>query len=390
LDKLASGYGITTTGFNKRDLNSIIDYVESSLKSADKFGANIDFTNNDPTYQFSMPFMELMAEIWELAEQDFYIPNPAYAEGIPLSYAGKYIGISRKQATKATGIARFTGIAGTVIDTSFQISTDTNIVFVTTESKIISSSGYVDINIEAVNAGASGNVSENTITKIISPLIGLNSVTNVSGTSGGQDEESDVNFRTRYNESTASGSGSTVDAIKANVLKVTAVTDCVVKQNKTDSTVDGIPPHSIYALVNGGDSTAVAQAIFNKTAGGINTYGTTSINITDSQGIVHQINFSRPVQVPIWIKIDVTTDSSYPADGNTQIKNAVLSYIESIRVGESVVIYKIMNSISNLRLAGLNDMSVTLSTDGTTYNATNIAIDSDKIAVTELAKIEVI
>lgn len=389
MDKLASGYGITTTGFNKRDLNSIIDYVESSLKSADKFGADIDFSNNDPVYQFSMPLMELFAEMWEVAEQDFYIPNPAYAEGIPLGYSGKYIGISKKQATKSTGTERFTGTAGTVIDINFQVGTDTNIIFITTESKIIPSGGYVDINIEAVNAGANGNVSENTITKIISPLIGLNSVTNLSIATGGQDEESDPNFRTRYNESVSNGSGSTADAIRANILKVTAVTDCIVKENKTNSTVDGIPSHTIYALVNGGDSTAIAQAIFAKTAGGIDTYGTASINVTDTQGIVHQVNFSRPVQVPIWIKVITTTDSNFPSNGKVQMQNAILSYIESIGVGESVKIYKINAAITALNLSGVDDMSITLSTDGTTYNATNITIDSDKIAVTELAKIEV-
>jgi len=390
LDKLASGYGITTTGYNKRDFNSIVGYMSTSLKSSDKFGANVDFTDKDPLYHLSVPIMELLAEIWEVAEQTFYIPNPKYAEGTPLGYAGKYIGISRKQATKASGVVRFTGTSGTIISTDFQVKTDMDILFITTENKIIPSIGYVDINIVAVNAGANGNVSSNTITKIVSPLIGLNSVTNLNETTGGQDEESDTNFRTRYANSTSSGSGSTTDAIRANVLKVTAVTDCIVKQNKTDSTVDGIPPHSIYVLVNGGDNTAIAQAILEKSPGGIDTYGSITVDVVDSQGITQHISFSRPSQVDIWIRVDVTTNSSFPADGDTQIQNEVLSYIGGIGVGESVKIYKINAAITSLNLNGIDDMTITLSTDGVTYEPNNIVMDSDKIAITELAKIEVV
>lgn len=390
MDKLVSGYGITVTGYAKRDFNSIKSYIENSLKSSDKFGADIDFSDADPLYQFTVPPMELLAELWEVAEQTFYINNPKYAEGVPLGYAGKYIGISKKQATKASGTARFTGTAGTVINFNFQIGTDTNIIFVTTETKIIPSIGYVDINIVAVNPGANGNTSENTIIKIISPLIGLDSVTNLSSTTGGQDEESDPNFRTRYFQSTSSGSGSTVDAIRAHVLKVTAVTDCVVKQNKTNSAVDGVPPHSIYVLVNGGDDTAIAKAILEKSPGGIDLYGTTTINIVDSQDVIQQIKFSRPTQKTVWIKVGITVDSDFPLDGNTQIKNAVLAYMASIKLGENVKIYKINAAITALNINGIDDMSITLSVDGVTYNAANISIDSDKIAVTDIEKIEVI
>ena len=385
-----NGYGITNTGYVKKDYLTLMNDSESRLKSDDIFGSNIDFSQNDPLYHLFAAIEEGLSELWEVWEQVFYSGSPKFAEGVNLSNIGKLIGISRKQASKATGIERFTGTAGTVIPVNYQVQTNSNIIFLTTQTASIGSGGYADISIIAQNAGLSGVVAANTIIKIVNPMIGLDSVTNQTDTVGGQDEETDTAFRTRYIESTASGDGSTVEAIRSNLLTVTGVTDAKVEENVTDMTVNNIPPHSIYALVHGGNDADIAAAIFSKCAGGIESYGTTSTNITDSQGITHTISFSRPVQINVYIKIDVTTSASYPSDGNAQIIAAIKSYIDNISVGQDVLIYKLIMTISALNLTGLDDMAITLSTDGTTYSASNIAIDDDKIATTTVDKIEVV
>lgn len=387
---MADTYGVTSTGYVTKDYLTLMNDAESRLKSDDIFGSDIDFTENDPLYHFFSAICEGQAELWEVLGQIFYSASPKYSEGVNLSNIGKLIGISRKQASKATGAERFTGTAGTVIPANYQVQTNSGIIFLTTQTMSINSNGYVDIPIVAQSAGISGVVAANTIIKIVNPIIGLDSVTNLSDTVGGQDEETDIAFRTRYADSTASGDGSTVDAIRSNLKSVTGVTDATVTENVTDSTVNNVPPHSIFCLVNGGNDTDVAKAIFEKRAGGINTYGSTSVSITDSQGISHTINFSRPTHVNVWIKIDVTTNGDYPSDGNTRIIAVIKDYIDNIGVGQDVLIYKLIMTISSLNLAGLDDMSITLSTDGTTYTANNLTIDSDKIAVTTTDKIGVI
>lgn len=388
--KLDSGYGITATGFNKKTYNDLMSNLGDNLRSDDLFGADIDFSDLDPLKHFSAPVMEVAAELWELAEQVFYSASPKYAEGNPLSATGKYIGISRKQATKAKGTERFNGTAGVNIPIGYIIGTENDISFITTESGLIAASGYIDLSIEAVNVGSSGNTPVNTITKIINPLIGLNSITNIMETIGGQDMEADTNFRTRYAKSTATGAGSTTDAIAANVLKMNNVIDCIATENYEDTTVNNIPPHAIETLVKGGNDVDIAQAIFEKKPGGIKVYGTTTVNVTDSQGVTHPISFSRPTNTNVWIKVDVTTTSDFPSDGNTQIQTAVITYINSLKLGEDVKIYKISAAITALKLSGIDDMSITLSTDGTTYNASNVAIDTKAIAVTDTSKIEVV
>mgnify|MGYP000908871819 FL=1 len=389
LDKLDSGYGITDAGFNIRDFNSIADYVKSRLQSEDKFGANIDFTNNDPLYQLSVPFMELIAEMWEVAEQDFYAGSPKYAEGIPLTNTGKYIGIGRKQPFSAIGIERFYGTAGTKITKDIQIGTDGGVTFLPTQEGTITGT-YIDLPIQCTTSGAIGNTPANTITKVITPVIGLTSITNPTETSKGEDEETDTNFRTRYQESTELASGSTLDAVKAILLTLTGVQDVSIEENDNDTIENGIPAHSFETFVYGGADNDVAQAIFDKRPGGIKAFGTTIVDVTDTQGRVFHIGFSRPTSVPIWFKITKTVDSTYPTDGDTQIKTALLNYMKNIKLGEDIIVYKIISLISNLNLSGLLDIKVELSIDNITYVNTNQPINAEQVAITDINKVQVV
>lgn len=383
-------YGITSTGFNKKTLDILKTEFEENLKSEDAFGESIDFSEQDPLFQFSMPILYLASELWEVAENVFYSASPKFAEGNLLSNTGKYIGIARKQASWASGSIRITGDEDTFINAGFVVKTGSGIMFETLEDVTIDENGYVETSISALDVGVSGNVAENTITVMDKPLLGVTSVTNPQATSGGQDEESDTVFRARYDTSTAISSGSTIDAIKANLLTLTGVEDVTITENETDGEVNGIPPHSFETFVYGGQDTAIAEAIFEKKPGGIKAFGTTILDVEDSQGVLHTIGFTRPTSVDIYFKITKTVDSNYPLDGDTQIKNAILNYMSEIKLGQDVVVYKVISLISNLSLSGLLDIIVELSVDGVTYSSSNISIDTNSAAVTSLDKIEVI
>lgn len=382
-------YGITTTGFNRKTYNDLLEQFEADLKSQDAFGENIDFSQQDPLYQFSVPYIYMLSELWELAENVFYSTSPKFAEGVPLSNTGKFIGIARKQATKAEGIATFVGAAGTTIETGFLVGADSGVTFETKEKKVIPTSGSVDIPIIAQVAGSSGNTPANTITTIINPMIGLSSVTNNQETTKGQDQESDPQFRTRYDETTQGGDGSTAIAIRNNLLQVTGVSSATVKENDTNDTVDNIPAHSIFSLVKGGADTDVANSIFEKKPGGIGTYGSVSINVTDTQGIVHTINFSRPTNKNIWINVTITKGSDYPVDGDTLIQNAVVSYINALDIGEDIIVYKLINTIASLGISGIEDIAIQTSTDGTTFTSNNITVSAEENAITDIDKVVV-
>ncbi|WP_404852172.1 DUF2612 domain-containing protein [Escherichia coli] len=77
----------------------------------------------------------------------------------------------------------------------------------------------------------------------------------------------------------------------------------------TDS--NGLPPHSISAIVDGGDVTEIAQTIRGNKGQGTATYGKTSVTVPDTYGNPHVISFSRSTDVPIFVAITLKVFTGY-------------------------------------------------------------------------------
>src|SRR5699024_2421374 len=132
------------------------------------------------------------------------------AEGVNLDRtAVNNIGIVRRPAEKSIGTATFEGDEGSVIPEGFIITTGDDIPFETTEESEIDGTGESEVPIQAIEPGTVGNVPAGTITEIINPIVGIDSVINQEGTTGGRDEETDEEFRARYILSVSRGGAST-------------------------------------------------------------------------------------------------------------------------------------------------------------------------------------
>ncbi len=112
-------------------------------------------------------------------------------------------GITRRPAVKATGQVTFTGTPGTVIPAGTQVSTASSeaapaVFFATKSDATIGAGGTVTVDIEAVEAGTSGNVAAGTITMLAQPVAGVTGVSNATATNGGLDEEDDASLLARY------------------------------------------------------------------------------------------------------------------------------------------------------------------------------------------------
>lgn len=112
-------------------------------------------------------------------------------------------GLTRRAAVKATGQVTFTGTPSTVIPAGTQISTSGSeaapaVIFTTKTEATISAEGTVTVDIEAVEAGADGNVAAGAITLLAQPISGVTGVSNAAATTGGLDEEDDATLLSRY------------------------------------------------------------------------------------------------------------------------------------------------------------------------------------------------
>lgn len=115
-------------------------------------------------------------------------------------------GIARLPAKRASGTVTFTrGTDNTdsivFIPINYQItsSTDTGIIFQTvTGATMDVGVTSVSVPVQAVDAGPAGNIGPNLINNMSGPITGVASVTNLSATSGGTDQETDSALRARW------------------------------------------------------------------------------------------------------------------------------------------------------------------------------------------------
>ena len=106
--------------------------------------------------------------------------------------------------------------------------------------------------------------------------------------------EDDATVRKRISKSLSARGAGSMDAITAAVKACQWVRSAKVYENNTSSTdANGIPAHSIAAVIYGGNGPAVAQAIYETKAPGIGTYGSAYEDIVDENGNTHRINYSR-------------------------------------------------------------------------------------------------
>jgi hypothetical protein len=134
----------------------------------------------------------------------------------------------------------------------------------------------------------------------------------------------------------AEGSGTaSVEAIFRAVSDLDEVTEAQVYDNVTSTTdADGIPAHGIWviadAAVGAAIDAAIAGAIFDTKGAGIAMKGGTTVAHTTELGYSYDIKFDRVIDKDVWIEVDLTTDSNYPADGDDQIKQAIVDYFGGI------------------------------------------------------------
>jgi uncharacterized phage protein gp47/JayE len=189
----------------------------------------------------------------------------------------------------------------------------------------------------------------------------------------------------------------TEDAVIARILQeVIGVTYCNVISNRED-TVDseGRPGHCGETIVIGGEDTAIAKKLWEVWPAGIEFYGNTSIEITDSTNNKQLIKFSRPVIVYIWAKIIITKSSeeSFEASLDDIQNNIAKSENSVLEVGSDVPwqrIYKYIYGVKGVISATIVlGSSASPEVEATNYATANISIGSVQLAQFDAARIEV-
>lgn len=381
--------GVTPEGFVRKRLDEILLQLNTELKAI--FGENFNLEPESPDGQVSGIVSESYANLWEIAEDAYQAFNPSGATGVALSNLVQINGIRRQAATPSTVDLTLTGTNATVIPAGSLVSTsDTQVQFATNADATIVA-GVASVEATALLTGPI-EATAGTVTVIDTPITGWDSVTNAADAVLGTNEETDAELRARRERSIARDATSIIDSIVAEVLAVPGVTALTVLENDTNATVNGIPPYNTYVIVRGGDDDAIGQAIFVKKTIGSPTFGTTTVQVPDSQGINHPINFSRPTERDIYVTVTLVKDSDYPSDGDDQIKQAIVDYANGILVagrgfglGDDVIYSELYTPINTVDGQYVTDLRIGFAASPT--GTTNLTINFDEISVFDTANI---
>jgi len=238
------------------------------------------------------------------------------------------------------------------------------------------------------------NQDANTITQIVTPVLGWDSITNPLDASPGRLTETDEELRLRFRNTKLERSSNILDSLYSALLNVNGVQEVAIYENDTSITdSNGVLPHSFFPVVLGGSSQIIAETIWQNRPMGIQSQGNTIVPITDSQGFLHNIGFERPEPVVVYVNmalsLNLETPIQFPSDGADQIRAAIKAYAsENFGVGKDVVYSRLFTPINSIPGHQINSLfiGITPSPVGTS----NIAVAFDKISSFDSVNISIV
>lgn len=338
LDSLGLSATVTAEGISAPDYQMILETLTSYFQQI--YGSDAYLEPDSKDGQMVALVALAIHDANNTAISVYNCFSPATGFGSALTSNVKINGIARKGATNSTVDLLLTGTAGATI-TNGSVRDQNNIIWNLPASVSISVDGTVQATATSANSGAIAALA-GTITTINTPTRGWTSVTNPTAATVGTPAETDAELRIRQGQSVSLPSITPFEGVDGAIANVAGVTRHKLYENDTGAVdANGLPPHSISAIVDGGDITEIAQTIRGSKGQGTSTYGTTSVTVPDTYGNPHVISFSRSTDVPVYGHITLKAFAGYTSQIGVQIQQAVADYINGLTIGDSVLLSRI-------------------------------------------------
>jgi uncharacterized phage protein gp47/JayE len=322
------------------------------------FGANQYVGQDSPIYQLISIFSLKTADVMQALQYVYNQMGALTAVGAGQDRLYKLNGIARLPYTFSTANLTVVGTPGTVINNG--AAQDQNgFTWLLATPFTIPGGGSINV---AATCTTPGNITAGpgTINIIATPIGGWTSVTNAAVATPGNPIETDSQFRARQAISTAIASKTMLAGTTDAIAAIPGVTRYNVLENFT-GIVDafGNPAHSMTAVVQGGTQAAIAQAIYNNRGigcdpnGNINgapTAQTVTVVVVDPvTGYPTPISFLTPSFVPVYVTMQVHGLTGFSSATLAAIQAAVVSYLNSLQIGESIVFSELYGAALNAR-----------------------------------------
>ena len=378
---------VTPQGFVRTRLDERLVQLQDAMRAI--FGPGINLDPDTVDGQTLGIFAESISNLDQLAEAVYLALNPPTASDVFLSRLVELNGIRRIPGAYSTVALTCGGTQGTTIPAGSLVKhVTTGASFQTLADAIIGGSGTASVAAQATAYGATLAPS-GTLTKIDTPIYGWQTVTNALDAIPGRLEETDEQLRIRRALSTATPAQSIIDSIYGAIANLTQVRNVKVWENPTHAVdVLGLPPHSIYTVVEGGADADIGKMLWLKKTAGTTLVGTTSVSVADTQGNPHSMLFSRPGYTDVYVTANLSLRPGWPADGAARIKQAIVDWaLLNQDIGEEVTQSRLYDPVNSV--PGHSVSSLLIGTSAAPTGSANIAVAFDGLAKFDSSRIVV-
>ena len=353
---------INANGISTTTLSEYKTQIETLFKSAfgNDFSVDAETAQGQLIGQLALAFSETDSSIIDMFNgTDIYS-----AIGIQIDYLASNLRIERKAAQNSEAVCTLTGVGNTLILAGATAEDTNGLKYKLKEPVTISPQGIVS-GIFVCQTDGAIVINANTITKIMDVVVGWETISNPSNGVTGYLEESNSALIIRYVDSVATNSVSQLSSLTSAITAIADVKLAVVVQNDEDIPVDNkgitLLNNSMAAVVFGGDSQDIINAIGKKKPLGIKTNGDVVGQYVDEYSFLPlQIKFYRAAGVPIEIQLSLKVDSNFPSNGISEIKDNLVSYFEGtfsvtpgfykegMKIGKNVIYSRLFTPINQV------------------------------------------
>lgn len=338
---------IGTAGLSIPTYSEVLSDAVAQYRNIYGQTAYLDIDSAD--YQYISIFALKLADAFNALQLAYNARSPLTAVGAALDGIVKVNGIARKVASASTCVVTVTGANGAVINNGI-VKDIAGYLWALPATVTIGATGNANVIATCATPGsiapAIGDVS-----LIATPQAGWTAVTNSTTAIVGQPIETDAQLRARQALSVAAPAITMLAGTTAQIAAVSGVARYNIIENPTNATdSNGTPAHSITCVVEGGADADIASAIYLNRGIGCYTNGSVSVTVTDVYTNASMpIRFTRPSYVPVYVSLSISALAGYTSATPVDIKNAIATYLNSLQIGQTVVLSELYGAALSVR-----------------------------------------
>lgn len=336
-----AGNYFSQTGLVTQSLEEIITEITSKYQGI--YGNDINIDQNTPDGQMINLLAQIKKDILDLLVQYNSNIDVDQAQGIAQQILYKLNGLEIKSYTYSyvnvkittSGPTNLQGLDNNIDNsdgTGYTIQ-DTNGNRWILANSVTNLNGTDEFPFRAAELGGIQCL-PNTVTLPETIVSGVVSVTNpaanyITGDTG----ESDAEYRQRRNKTVALPSQGFDESIEAQLLNLDTVTQVKVYDNRKSIEVNGIPAHTIWVIVQGGQNSEIGNLIYANIPPGIPMKGSIEVLVSKSNGELTPVYFDRGTAQTLYVKVTIKNLETTALD-ETDIKNKMSENL-TYNIGEN-------------------------------------------------------